>query len=119
MKYLLILLLTLSANVFAGQCPDGSNNPNCKWPGETPNWDTRHNVTCEMRNVDGTLNASFTEGGKDYAISGSLFASLAQAYKDWYADLAELAGDSVDTRLIPTPDSPLTQLILIESDLSE
>ena len=124
MKYLLILLLTLSANVFAGECPEGSNSPNCSgdYPGYVPDWDSRWNVTCSMSEADtGIVRATSMTGGLDYAQGGSLYAYTVNSVRDWYNDLAELgaASGEIDTRLLPQPDSPLTAIIQIEADLAD
>ena len=122
MKYLLILLLTLSANVFAApSCESNPNNPNCSgdYPGHVPNWDDRYSVTCSMTNSgDATVVAESMTGGLDYAQAGSLYAYQVNATRDWYSDLAEMASGEIDARLLPNPDSPLTQFIQIETDLA-
>ncbi len=123
MKYLLILLLTLSANVLATPtCETNPNNPNCSgdYPGYTPDWDSRWNVTCSMSEADtGIVRATSMTGGLDYAQGGSLYAYTVNSVRDWYNDLAEMVGEQggIDTRLLPQPDSPLTRFIAIEADL--
>ncbi len=108
-----VLLMFAGMQVSAG---DG-------WPGNIPNWQTRHTVSCTMEQGNGVLNASFTEGQLDYAQAGSLYASMALAYRNWYKDLAELIqgneGLDFDMRLLPTPESPITQLLEIEADMHD
>ena len=122
MKYLLILLLTLSANVFAGECPPGSQSPNCSndYPGVVPNWASRYSVGCSMTdNETGAVNYEFRQGNTDYAQGGSMMLYLQQGLEAWYQDVRALVEQdgTADMRLIPTPDSPLTQFIAIEADL--
>jgi hypothetical protein len=117
MKYLIaILLLSLSGLVMAGDCPPNSNSPNCSndWPGQVPDWDSRYSVGCTMTdNETGATSFEFHHGNADYAQAGSMIVYLQTAMRTWYEDLAALAAESgaVDMRLIPTPDSPLTQII--------
>ena len=124
MKYLIsILLLCLSGYVIAGDCPAGSQSPNCsnEWPGHVPNWDSRYSVGCSMTdNETGGVSFEFHHGDLDYAQGGSLVVYFQTAMKTWYEDLGALAAASgaIDTRLVPVPDSPLTQFIQIEADVS-
>ena len=123
-KYLIsILLLSLSGYVIANDCPPNSNSPTCSgdWPGQTPDWDDRYTVGCSMvDNKTGTVNFEFNHGNADYAQGGSMMVYLQNGMKQWYEDLAALAEEegTFDMRLIPTPDSPLTQFIQIERDLA-
>lgn len=125
MKTLLTLIMLFAPlSLLATECPPDSQNPNCSgdWPGSMPSWEDRYNVTCTMTNAEtGEVASSFTEGSKDYVISGSLMSYLAGAYRDWYSDLRQLAEQhgGVDTSFIPDPESPLTNLLIgIERDLS-
>ena len=122
MKYLIsILLLCLSGYVIAGKCPDGSQSPQCTYPGYVPTWDTRYSVTCSMTDTDsGTMRASFTEGGIDYPQAGSLMVKLNGAVISWYENIVEGAtGNNVDTRLLPDLTPFTTELIRIEKAMSE
>ena len=124
MKYLLILLLTLSANVFAGSCPEGSNSPNCSgdYPGSVPNWESRHSVGCVMTQNGSdpvVTNFQFKHGSLDYAQGGTMMVYLQEAVAEWYADIKAAAADEgVDSRLIPTPGSTISDLIAIEEVMS-
>ena len=122
MKYLIsILLLSLSGYVVATppDCPP--NNPNCEYPGYTPDWNDRFNVTCAMSSVEtGEVRAESMTGGLDYAQAGRLYAYQVNATRDWYSDLAGLVETmGGDTRTVPTPDSPMTQFIQIEADIAD
>ena len=122
MKYLLILLLTLSANVFARpSCEDNPNNPNCSgdYPGYAPTWDERYAISCEMATVDGEERASFKESGIDYAQAGSLFVAINGAVISWYQQLADTASATgIDARLIPDLNPLVTEMIRIEKVMS-
>ena len=123
MKYLIsILLLSLSGYVSAGNCPDGSQSPHCEYPGYIPNWDDRFNISYQMVNSEtGEVRGESLTGGLDYAQAGALYAYLAQAVITFYQDIRELADNTkgIDSRLMPTPDSPMTQIISIEADLAD
>ena len=124
MKYLLILLLTLSANVFAENCPEGSNSPNCSgdYPGYVPTWDDRYSVGCQITQNGSdpvVTNFQFKHGNLDYAQGGTMMVYLQEAVAEWYADIKEAAaGEGVDSRLIPTPGSKMGDLIAIEKFMS-
>ena len=103
MKYLLILLITLSANVFAGKCPDGSQSPACQYPGEAPDFSNRYTVGCTMvYNESGATSYNFAHGNFDYAQAGQMMLAFQNAQGAVYAGWVEAIQEdpSADSRLI-------------------
>jgi len=120
MKYLLILLLTLSANVFAGKCQDGSNSPKCDYPGSEPTWSDRYKVSCKWENTSTGLDiAGITVNDLDYPQAASLMVGLDVAYLKWYQKLLEtMLGEGADARLMPDVSDQLNDIIEIERVMS-
>lgn len=104
MKYLIsILLLSLSGYVMAGQCPDGSQSPNCTYPGYGPDWDSRYTVGCQMvDNETGATSFTFQHGSLDYAQSGYLMVAFQDAMKAVYEGWQEQmnADPNADANLV-------------------
>ncbi len=116
----------MSFQAAATNCPPNSSNPNCypdvEYPGYVPDWTQRFTVGCSMvNNETGAEQAMFSHGNMDYAQGGSMFVYLNDAVRQWYADLRELAeqGGEIDMRLIPDPDSALSNFIEIERNLAD
>ena len=101
--FLACCLVSVVSQVMAGQCPDGSQNPNCTYPGYGPNWDDRFTVGCQMvNNETGATNFTFQHGSLDYAQSGYLMVAFQNAmqavYQEWKDQVS--ADPAVDNQLI-------------------
>ena len=125
LKNLIFAVLMMPLVAMAQNCPPNSNNPNCypmsDWPGEAPDWTQRYTISCSMvNNETGAVQSEMKHGNMDYAQGGSLYVYLNNAVLDWYDDLRKIAQQAgADMRLVPDRDSPLTNLIEIEVELSE
>jgi len=99
---LMVVLMSVVPQVIAGECPDGSQNPNCQYPGAAPNWDQRFTVGCSMTNNDnGEINYNFDHGALDYKQAGHLMIVLQTSLLEVYLSYGEEASmQGVDPRLI-------------------